>query len=177
MQPQKHWVEGSTPTACCPCSDQCSTVCGWPSPHGSTSDSGSTSALWRPLLQICCLPRQCPGCMVAWYFPITSARLCICLWWTSRGFCSWGFLQPIHVPLKDNPVLQHTDCFSHLGVICKLAEGVFHPIIHVTNEHVKQFWPQYQSPGNIVHNDTNCTTNSLSPVFHPSYSLPMWNKP
>lgn len=102
MQPQKHWVEGSLPTACHLCSDQCSTACGWPSPRGLTSDSSSMSCLWSPLLQICFLSSQCPGCTDAWYFPIPGARPSICLWWTSWGFCSWGFLQPVNVPLKDN---------------------------------------------------------------------------
>lgn len=147
MQPQKHWVEGSLPTACHLCSDQCSTACGWPSPRGLTSDSSSMSCLWSPLLQICFLSSQCPGCTDAWYFPIPPF--------------AFGELHEVSVhedssslsmSLSKTTVLQHTDCSSHLGVICKLAEGVFHPIIYVIDAHVKWFWPRYQSLGNIVHN-------------------------
>ncbi|KAK4821329.1 hypothetical protein QYF61_018234 [Mycteria americana] len=40
--------------------------------------------------------------------------------------------------------VQHVNCTTQLGVICKLAEHALNPTVYVIDEDIKQYWPQYR---------------------------------
>lgn len=48
--------------------------------------------------------------------------------------CKGLLLKPVKVLLDGNPSLQRVDHTTQLGVIGKLAEGLFNPTVHVTNK-------------------------------------------
>lgn len=60
-------------------------------------------------------------------------------------------LKPIQVPLDGIPSFCHINHTTHLGVICKLAEGALNPTIYVVEENIKQ----YQSKDRPLR-DTTC---------------------
>ncbi|PKU42438.1 hypothetical protein llap_7238 [Limosa lapponica baueri] len=59
--------------------------------------------------------------------------------------------EPVQVPLGDIPSLRCVNCTTHLGAVCKLAEGALDPIAYVIDEDIKQCWSQY---GSLT--DTTC---------------------
>ncbi|KAK4828658.1 hypothetical protein QYF61_000376 [Mycteria americana] len=81
-------------------------------------------------------------------------------------------LELVQVPLDSIPSLQHVECTTQLGVICKLAEGALNPTVLVTNKDVKQHWSQYWPLRNATrhwsplgHQAVDC--NSLSATIQP----------
>ncbi|KAK4813127.1 hypothetical protein QYF61_011338 [Mycteria americana] len=53
------------------------------------------------------------------------------------------WIQPVQVPLQSLPTLQQINTPAQLGVICKLTEGALNPLVQITDDDIKQDWPQY----------------------------------
>ena len=93
-------------------------------------------------MQNCFADKQLPNCPAS----IPDARLpLIELYDIPVG----SFLQPVQVPLKGDPALDHLDCFDcfpQFGDIHKFVDNTLCPIIQIVKEDVKkQHWSQYQS--------------------------------
>lgn len=52
---------------------------------------------------------------------------------------------PVQFPLQNLPTLQQTNVATQLGVICKITEGAFNPLIQIIDKNIKQNWPQYSA--------------------------------
>ena len=52
-------------------------------------------------------------------------------------------IQSVQIPLQSLPTLKQIDTFIQLGVICEFTAGEFKPLIHITDEDIKQDWPLY----------------------------------
>ncbi|KAK4817647.1 LOW QUALITY PROTEIN: hypothetical protein QYF61_023237 [Mycteria americana] len=59
-------------------------------------------------------------------------------------------IQPVQVPLQSLPILKQIDTPTQLGVICKLTEGAFDPLIQTIDKDIKQNWPQHRALGNTI---------------------------
>ncbi|PKU46894.1 hypothetical protein llap_2788 [Limosa lapponica baueri] len=91
-------------------------------------------------------------------------------------------LKLVQVPLDGIPSLQHVNCTTQLGVICKLTEGALNPTVYVFDEDFKQYWSQYgplrdttchRSPSGhqaINHYSLDVT---IQPIPHPMNSSPI----
>ena len=53
------------------------------------------------------------------------------------------FLQHVEVPLNWSTTIWCISRSSQFCTICKLSDGALYPTIHVMNEEVKEYWPQY----------------------------------
>lgn len=52
------------------------------------------------------------------------------------------FLQLVKASVNASPALQCISQSPWLGVICKLAEGAFHPLMQDIDKNVEQHWTQ-----------------------------------
>jgi len=91
-------------------------------------------------------------------------------------------LKLLQVPLDGILSFWCVNCATHVGVICRLAEGALDPAVCVTDEDFKQYWSQYRPQ-----RDTTCHQSSsehqavdhyplavtIQPIPHPLDSPPI----
>ncbi|KAK4817644.1 hypothetical protein QYF61_023234 [Mycteria americana] len=59
-------------------------------------------------------------------------------------------IQPVQVPLQSLPTLKQINTPTQLGVICKLTEGAFDPLVQIIDKDIEQNRPQHRALGNTT---------------------------